>query len=78
MVWSWPSRYSTAKQQVIACWLSGWAELAACGSPVLGLRLGPGDELDAGHRQQVAQLGRVEEIGGDQRIARDRSGDRGP
>ena len=30
-------------------------------------RLGADHELDAGHRQQVAQLGRVEEIGRDQR-----------
>ena len=67
MVWSWPSRYSTAKQQVIACWLSGWAD--GCRVRLAGPvpALGADDELDAGHRQQVAQLGRVEEIGGDQR-----------
>ena len=33
-MWSSPARWSTAKQAVIACMLSGWAGAAACGSPV--------------------------------------------
>ena len=59
-----------AKQQVIACWTSGRGSRRGVRLARLRLALGPDDELDAGQGQQVAQLGRVEEIRSDQRRAR--------
>ena len=66
-----------AKQHVIACWTSGRGRCRGVRLAGLGLALGPDDELDPGQGQQVAQLGRVQEVRGGQGPLGSRSCDRG-